>query len=118
MAMVLQRGNMAFTNVESTQYRPPYFRDEPDDSVNAYMSRGRSFDQVTLLEWLREWQVGYDKYKRPHARRRSALRAVGIQYARFLSDDFFWQWMLLNVPFRSVLELMPPAMWEVHSSLK
>ena len=116
--MVLSRLGMVSTNVHAILYNPLRFGSVEDDERQFYRLRSAASDDMTFLDFLRLHRIDNKKSCPTLVRHRTGFVAVGIRYAKFLSDDFFWQWLQMNRPFRCVHLLCPPAMWTVNEKHK
>ena len=117
--LVLARSRMVLTNIQSMVYWPTIWNREEDDYRRLYRLRLTSENDWTLHQWLKKYRLKrhMDSYVAV-ARRRSHLFAVGVRFRRIASDEFFWQWIQLHVPFRLMAEICPAGMWRVSYSNK
>lgn len=120
MVMTLSRMAMAFTNVETLHYRPQAFHEVQDDTTFLYRRRSSDESSLSLLAWLRTKVLAKDADGRLQVRRRkrSTSVAVAVQYYSFPKNDFFWQWMVMNVPHRLFTDLVSPRSHMVAPHLK
>lgn len=118
-ALVLGRGGMVTTNVDSMEYAPKLFG-KPEDSLRRlYCRRPEASEALTFLEWLRAFSLsGAEGQEIAKPRATKHVFAVGIRFARFASPSFFWQWLQVFSKFRSVISLCPGAMWSVSPDLQ
>lgn len=101
-AMVLARSSMSQSNFDSIVYKPRQFGAEEDETRRLYRDRDVSMESLSLLQWLRRYHVVPGQVGRVAKPRRQEFFAVGIEYCKLLSDGFFWQWLVMNIPHRTV----------------
>ena len=110
MAMVLARASMAFTSAITTSYRPQCFWEAAEEKICLYRHRDGEEEGLSFLEWLRLKTFPKDAEGRLLAKHRvkAGLVAVGVEYDAPNRDQFYWQWLQLNVPHRLFTQLVHP----------
>lgn len=110
MAMVLSRASMAFTSVITSSYRPLCYWEMEDEKLHLYRRRDRELSETSFLEWLR--LMTFDKMADgklfAKRRKKKGLVALAVQYDNLSRDQFFWQWLVMNVPHRMFTDLIHP----------
>ena len=105
MLMSLSSHKPAWTNHSTKRYIPTR-SDNAEASVliQKYIRRSADLDEMSLLELLRNYDTNKaipSPYKRSHA-------LVGIKYVSVFNSEYFFQHLVVNIPFRSQDTLKHP----------
>ncbi|EDO31603.1 predicted protein [Nematostella vectensis] len=105
MVVTLPSFKPAWTNNPTKRYVPPR-PSNVDESVlvTKYINRGQDIQDYSLLQWLRTHDT--NKSVPTPYKRQTAL--VGVKYVSVFNPCFFFQYLLLNVPFKNISELRHP----------
>lgn len=125
MVMTLAREPMVYTTALTKHFRVPARAEDLPASHSPYCHRCAEHEELSFLQWLRlhremgSVQAGTFAM-RPYQRRDAPdfLLAVGVVYRKITRDVFFWQWMLMNVPHRSQMDLESHRAPRVTDSLR
>ena len=95
---------MSYTNLTTVQLVPPTI-DHFDDHtiVQKYVKRIPEDHNQTLLEYCRTHTLSL-----PVPKLSDSLNLVGVHYKYIFNDRFFWEYTVVNTPFRSFANLLPP----------
>lgn len=119
--MALARESMSFTNAMRVTYRPLKFTDAEDLTLHLYRRRDKEQEALTLLQWLRCTVVTGSLDSGTFAakpRRGQKLIAVGVLYFSEHGDDFYYQWLQMEIAHRSYSSLVHPRIWTVDKKHK
>ncbi len=82
--------------------------------VNKYCARPNNLQHMTLLQWLRE--VDTTKVNTPVNRK--GMTFVAAKLVSVFRDEYFFQDIVLNVPFKSITDLLLPNFEEIPQPIK
>lgn len=96
---------LTWTNNPTKRYIPPRSHNVADSVlVGKYTNRANDIHDKSLIEWLRT----HDNNKVNPAPYKRSMALVGVKYISVFHVEFFFQYLLLNVPFVNVLSLNHP----------
>ena len=101
--MVLQLTSMkiAWTNSRTKAFTAPT-PEQRDNKVHAkYLRRSPADGELTLLEWLRY----YDVEKNPPKRYKDGTTLVGVKHLSIFNPAYFYQLLIMNFAHRTLAEL-------------
>lgn len=115
MAMAFSKTSMSYCNLSRYKLVPPvsvqYF--EKSSIFKKYMSRPSSEEGLTCLQYCRQNTISKST---PTCSSRNNL--VGVKYKYIFSKQFFFQYTIVNTPFRELKDITHPSFSSVRDDLK
>ncbi|XP_020900507.1 uncharacterized protein LOC110239141 [Exaiptasia diaphana] len=105
MVISLSHHKPAWTKNNTKRYIPPRPENAKDSAlIQKYLRRSPDLHDLSLLEWLRT----HDTNKALPTPYKRGIALVGVKFVSVFNVDFFFQYVLLNVPFSSLEALRHP----------
>ena len=107
MWVLLTSRKISWTNASRKQYSIPLSPDvaSVNGIVQKYYGRPAAFEHLPLLQWLRTVD---DTQAVPTAYAKSKVVLVGLKYSSIFNPAYFFQYLLVNFPHRTLSEITPP----------
>ena len=113
MAMAFSGEKMSYTNLTTFKLVPPtitYF----EDHATVLKYRQRDLFSQTLLQYCRTHTMSLPNPKEIVGN----VNLVGVHYKYLFNSRFFWEYTVVNTPFRSLADLTPPNYDRLPENLK
>ena len=115
MAMAFSNTHMSYCNLSRYKLVPPVREEFFKKSAifKKYMDRPSSADNLTCLQYCQQFVIS-----KAIPTTSSADNLVGVKYKYIFSKDFFFQYTIVNTPFRNLGEIQHPSYASVRDDLK
>ena len=105
MWMSMSSIKISWTCSRTKEYCPPSSDKVCENSIhNKYLKRTKDAEDLSFLQWLRNYQHTIAKPKRY----KSGNTLVSVRYRTAFNDEFFFQDLLMNHPHRTLQQLFIP----------
>ena len=106
---------IAWSNLSRKKFVPPKYAKVHENAIcSKYWQRPTSQDDLSMREWLRTMNTG----KTPPVPYKNTKALVGVKYLSVFNSDYFFQYILLNHPHRSLDDLTYPTSQQLPDQLK
>jgi len=102
MVVTLSASKPAWTNNSTKRYIPPRPNNAEDSvMIRKYIARSDDIEHLSLLMWLRT----YDTSKANPTPYKRNVSLVGVKYVSVYKPDYFFQYLIVNHPFKAIQDL-------------